>query len=150
MQYVIYMIDQSDLLLFYNHLQVCVIEVKQSFCTFVPLYCSSKFELTTFLQFRISFMRVSLKRRRHVVVTAIWCCCWLLHVFYICNISCEYIALSISSYVLFHHFSSLVKCIISFVGKCVFRLRKPRVIHLKSQCNNLCEKSRNKWWFMKI
>ena len=128
MQYVIfiYMIDQSDMLLFYNHLQVCVIEVKQSFCTFVPLYCSSKFELTTFLQFRVSFMRVSLKRRRHVVVTAIWCCCWLLHVFYICNISCEYIALSISSYVLFHHFSSLVKCIISFVGKCVFRFQKPR------------------------
>ena len=139
------MIDQSDMLLFYNHLQVCVIEVKQSFCTFVPLYCSSKFELTTFLQFRVSFMRVSLKRRRHVVVTAIWCCCWLLHVFYICNISCEYIALSISSYVLFHHFSSLVKCIISFVGKCVFRFQKPRVIHLKSQCNNLCKKLPNKW-----
>ena len=133
------------MLLFYNHLQVCVIEVKQSFCTFVPLYCSSKFELTTFLQFRVSFMRVSLKRRRHVVVTAIWCCCWLLHVFYICNISCEYIALSISSYVLFHHFSSLVKCIISFVGKCVFRFQKPRAIHLKSQCNNLCKKSPNKW-----
>ena len=124
---------------FYNHLQVTLIEVKHSFMYFCTTqYCSSKFELTTFLQFRVSFMRVSLKRRRHVVVTAIWCCCWLLHVFYICNISCEYIALSISSYVLFQHFSSLVKCIISFVGKCVFRFQKPRVIHLKSQCNNLC------------
>ena len=137
MQYVIYWWSLRYVIVFITIYKLFSLKWSNPFCTFVPLYCSSKFELTTFLQFRVSFMRVSLKRRRHVVVTAIWCCCWLLHVFYICNISCEYIALSISSYVLFHHFSSLVKCIISFVGKCVFRFQKPRVVHLKSQSNNL-------------